>query len=248
MTLRRSWRACLKGAFLLPAGMNLLRGEPLASGELRCSRDKRDLKKPTPGSAPARQRYTVRRQLACARLWTAFAGAVTVLMIARFLSTNEQGYYYTFFSLVALQIVFELGFSFVVLQMAAHERAQLTFTTDGDVQGDEIAHSRLASLLQKTVRWYSVASRLSRWPSPWSASPVCWRSRSAMAAIGVITGAACGFALARLAGSYFQVVRMPGAAPVIGSAVVLLAAAVVASVLPAIRAARVDVIQALRAE
>jgi ABC-type antimicrobial peptide transport system permease subunit len=69
-----------------------------------------------------------------------------------------------------------------------------------------------------------------------------------MAAAGVIAGALCGFALARLAGRYFQDVQMPGAVPVVGSAVVLLAAAVVASVLPAARAARVDVMQALRSE
>jgi putative ABC transport system permease protein len=69
-----------------------------------------------------------------------------------------------------------------------------------------------------------------------------------MAAAGVVAGAACGYALARLAGSYFQDVQMPGVMPVVGSAVVLLAAAVVASVLPAARAARIDVMQALRSD
>jgi putative ABC transport system permease protein len=69
-----------------------------------------------------------------------------------------------------------------------------------------------------------------------------------MAAQGVVAGAAAGFVLARLAASWFQVVRMPGAVPVAGSAVVLLAAAVVASMLPAARAARVDVVLALRSE
>ncbi len=69
-----------------------------------------------------------------------------------------------------------------------------------------------------------------------------------MAVAGVLAGAACGFALARLAGSYFTDVRMPGAAPVVGSAIVLLAAAVIASLLPAVRAARVDVMQALRSD
>jgi ABC-type lipoprotein release transport system permease subunit len=42
--------------------------------------------------------------------------------------------------------------------------------------------------------------------------------------------------------------RLPGVGPVAASAVVLLAAAVVASVLPAARAARVDVMQALRSD
>jgi hypothetical protein len=69
-----------------------------------------------------------------------------------------------------------------------------------------------------------------------------------MATTGVVAGGVCGFALARLARSYFQDVQIPGAAPVIGSAVVLLIAAIIASVLPAARAARVDVIQALRSD
>ncbi|HEX4593457.1 MAG TPA: ADOP family duplicated permease [Bryobacteraceae bacterium] len=69
-----------------------------------------------------------------------------------------------------------------------------------------------------------------------------------MAAAGVVAGAAFGFVVARLAGSYFQNVRMPGALPVIASAIVLLAAAVIASLLPAARAARVDVMQALRSD
>jgi ABC-type antimicrobial peptide transport system permease subunit len=69
-----------------------------------------------------------------------------------------------------------------------------------------------------------------------------------MAAAGVLAGAALGFVAARLAGSYFLDVKMPGALPVVLSAFVLLTAAVVASALPAARAARIDVIQALRSE
>jgi predicted permease len=69
-----------------------------------------------------------------------------------------------------------------------------------------------------------------------------------MAGIGVIAGAICGYALARFAGSYFLDLQVPGAVPVIASALVLLAAAVVASMLPARRAARVDVMEALRSE
>jgi len=69
-----------------------------------------------------------------------------------------------------------------------------------------------------------------------------------MAAAGVLAGAAFGYVAARLAGSYFLDVKMPGALPVFLSAFVLLTAAVVASWLPAARAARIDVIQALRFE
>ncbi len=69
-----------------------------------------------------------------------------------------------------------------------------------------------------------------------------------VAVLGIVAGGASGFALARVAGSWVQDVKMPGALPVIAAATVLLAAAVLASMLPAARAARVDVIEALRSE
>jgi ABC-type antimicrobial peptide transport system permease subunit len=67
-------------------------------------------------------------------------------------------------------------------------------------------------------------------------------------ALGIGAGFAGGLALQRLAGSYFAKLQMPGAWVVAGAAGLLLAAAVVASAWPAMRAARVDVIQALRAD
>jgi putative ABC transport system permease protein len=74
------------------------------------------------------------------------------------------------------------------------------------------------------------------------------REGTVMAAAGVLAGAAFGFVLARLAGRYFLDVKMPAALPVFVSAFVLMAVAVIASALPAARAARVDVMQALRSE
>jgi len=69
-----------------------------------------------------------------------------------------------------------------------------------------------------------------------------------MAVLGVAAGAVGGYALARLASSYFQDVQMPSALPVLGSILVLLAAAVLASAWPAARAARINVMEALRSE
>jgi predicted permease len=71
---------------------------------------------------------------------------------------------------------------------------------------------------------------------------------AAMAAAGIVAGAVFGFILAQVARSYFADVTMPGLGPVSASAFVLLAVAVAASMLPAARAARVDIIQALHAE
>ncbi|MBV9611746.1 MAG: ABC transporter permease [Acidobacteriaceae bacterium] len=71
---------------------------------------------------------------------------------------------------------------------------------------------------------------------------------AAMALAGILGGLVCGFALQQLAGRYIDQMRLPGASVVVGAAGILLVAAVVASAIPAARAARVDVIQALRAE
>jgi predicted permease len=69
-----------------------------------------------------------------------------------------------------------------------------------------------------------------------------------IAAIGVAMGTAGGYALAWGAGNFFEHVQVPGAMPVAAAAAVLFAAAAVASLMPAARASRVDVMQALRSE
>jgi predicted permease len=69
-----------------------------------------------------------------------------------------------------------------------------------------------------------------------------------MAMGGILAGAVCGFAVQQLAGTYLGQVRTPEPWLLAGAAAVLLLASVVASAAPAARAARVDVIQALRAE
>ena len=71
---------------------------------------------------------------------------------------------------------------------------------------------------------------------------------AAMAIGGLAVGLACGYGLAQLAGTFLGDLKMPDVLPVAGSALVLLLAAVIASVIPAARAARVDVMQALRTE
>ncbi len=69
-----------------------------------------------------------------------------------------------------------------------------------------------------------------------------------IAAIGIATGAAGGYALARVAAGLFENIQLPGALPLIGAAAVLIGAAIVASLAPAARASRVDVSEALRSE
>ena len=65
---------------------------------------------------------------------------------------------------------------------------------------------------------------------------------------GIVAGAAGGIVLARIVGSYIPDVQIPGPLATAGAAAILIAAAVLASLMPAARASRVDVMQALRSE
>jgi ABC-type antimicrobial peptide transport system permease subunit len=69
-----------------------------------------------------------------------------------------------------------------------------------------------------------------------------------IASIGVGSGVLVGIVFARVIGKYVSELQFPGAVPLTVSAAILLVAAVVASALPALRASRVDAIQALRSE
>jgi hypothetical protein len=71
---------------------------------------------------------------------------------------------------------------------------------------------------------------------------------AAIAAIGVMAGAIGGFALTAWAGRYIEEVRIPGALPIAAAATILVMAALLASLVPAARASRVDVVDALRPE
>jgi hypothetical protein len=94
------------------------------------------------------------------RGWSVLAGPLTLLFIARFLSPAEQGFYYTFGSLLGLQIFFELGLSYVILQFASHEKAKLEWTDQGLLEGDATAKARLAALLRRAIVWYGIIALL----------------------------------------------------------------------------------------
>lgn len=88
--------------------------------------------------------------------WSILAGPVTMLLIAYRLSAEEQGYYYTFSSVLALEVFVELGLVTVIVQVASHEWAFLQRDTSGRIVGDTHALSRLASLTRFALRWYFV--------------------------------------------------------------------------------------------
>ena len=85
------------------------------------------------------------------------AGLVTTLLIGAFFSPELQGYYYTFLSVLALQVFAELGLGIVITTYASHEWSKLAFVQDGRVTGDADAFSRLTSLGRFALKWYVVA-------------------------------------------------------------------------------------------
>jgi len=71
---------------------------------------------------------------------------------------------------------------------------------------------------------------------------------AAIASFGIAVGAAGGYVLALAAAKFVHGVELPGVLPLLGASVLLVGAAMVASLTPAARASRVDVLQALRSE
>jgi hypothetical protein len=94
-----------------------------------------------------------------ARLWSLLAGPLSIFLIAHRLSPQEQGFYYTFNSVMGATVFLELGLIYVVLQFAAHEMVGLRWEGER-VEGEAMNRARLGDLLRKSVRWYSVASTL----------------------------------------------------------------------------------------
>jgi O-antigen/teichoic acid export membrane protein len=95
-----------------------------------------------------------------ARGWTVAAGLLTIVFVTRFLTLEHQGYYYTFYSLIALQIFAELGLNFAIVQFASHEMAQLVWESEGTVSGSPESKRRLQSLIHFAVTWFSAAALL----------------------------------------------------------------------------------------
>jgi hypothetical protein len=94
------------------------------------------------------------------QIWSALAAPLTILIISRQLTAEEQGFYYTFSSVLALQVFVEMGLVTVVIQVASHEWAFLKQDTNGSITGNVRALSRLSSLLRFALRWYAVCALL----------------------------------------------------------------------------------------
>ena len=95
-----------------------------------------------------------------ARIVQSGAGVLLVFLIASFLTAEEQGYYFTFNSVLSIQVFFELGFTTIITQFVAHEVSHLKELKDHTYEGEQYYKSRLSSLLHFSIKWYGIASLL----------------------------------------------------------------------------------------
>lgn len=84
----------------------------------------------------------------------AVGSIISVILVVKCLSSVEQGFYYTFGSIVAIQIFFELGLNGIITQYVAHEVSNLEWENSETLKGNTKYISRLSSLLHFSIKWY----------------------------------------------------------------------------------------------
>jgi hypothetical protein len=112
---------------------------------------------------PFLQRFEVDRAVffgILTKIWQSFSGLITALLIATRFTPELQGYYYTFVSLLALQVFVQLGLGTVIIQFASHEWSKLYLDGGGQILGNANSLSRLISLGSIAFRWYIVTGVL----------------------------------------------------------------------------------------
>lgn len=87
---------------------------------------------------------------------SAFGSVISVFFVVKFLTGIEQGFYYTFGSIVAIQVFFELGLNGIISQYVAHEVSNLQWENENILKGESKFLSRLSSLLHFSAKWYII--------------------------------------------------------------------------------------------
>ena len=94
------------------------------------------------------------------RYWQLLAGPITVLLVVRFFTPEQQGYYYTFWSIVGLQVCFELALPLTILTTASHQWTDCRLRPDGSIEGQADNLSRLSHLTRTTIVLFGTLSVL----------------------------------------------------------------------------------------
>lgn len=84
-------------------------------------------------------------------------GPVTAMLVVSRFTSQIQGYYYTFGSLLALRFLADLGLSQVIIQLASHESVVSHGRGSAAIATAISSTPRLAELCSLAVKWYYIA-------------------------------------------------------------------------------------------
>ena len=126
------------------------------------------------------------------RICSVLVGAITLLLLARYLSSTRLGYFYTFRSLLALQVFFELGLTTGLSTFFSHEFTQIHWHVSGELMGNELSKKRCWDIFGQSVRlftwlslgflvcmiivgfaFFSQSYHIIGWKMPWVVSVLC---------------------------------------------------------------------------
>lgn len=94
------------------------------------------------------------------RLWTTFSGILLLGAISHFLTPSEQGIYYLFVSILASQVLLELGLSFTLAQFTSHEFAYLSWSKDNRLEGGFDYVRNILRFFKFAIVWYLIIAVL----------------------------------------------------------------------------------------
>jgi hypothetical protein len=94
------------------------------------------------------------------RGWQFIAGPITLVLIAQNFTAEVQGFYYTFWGVIALQTFFELALPQTVITTASHQWRFLSLGANNSIQGDPDSLSRLAHLTRLALVLFSACGTL----------------------------------------------------------------------------------------
>lgn len=94
------------------------------------------------------------------RGWQFLAGPITLLLVARYFTADIQGYYYTFWSILALQVFFELALPQTIITTASHQWRGLALSQQRRIVGDADSLSRLAHLTRVSLALFTASGTI----------------------------------------------------------------------------------------
>lgn len=77
------------------------------------------------------------------------SGPITIVLVASRLSNEEMSFYYSFFNVIAIQQILELGLGFVIRQYIAHD-----FKLDGKGSWDDLSKNNIKSYMNLSYIWF----------------------------------------------------------------------------------------------